>query len=104
MVFSERTTGQRIGWGGLQLATTGIGQRLTVGYVIAPNAWGCGHATEIAAASVEYAFEILSAPRVFASVLSTNAASRRVLEKTGVTVCAEVDHGGYIEVVYEHHG
>jgi hypothetical protein len=50
-LFQERTTGQPIGWGGLQHSTIGIGDRLTVGYVIAPEAWGRGYATEVAIAS-----------------------------------------------------
>lgn len=54
-LFQERTTGQPIGWGGLQHSTIGIGYRLTVGYVIAPEAWGRRHATEIAIASVAHA-------------------------------------------------
>ena len=37
-LFRERATGQPIGWGGLQYSTIGIGEQLTVGYVIAPNA------------------------------------------------------------------
>ena len=80
MTFNERSTGQRIGWGGLQFATIGVRERLTLGYVVAPSAWGSGYATEIASASVGYAFNVLAAPTVFASVLSTNTASRRVLE------------------------
>lgn len=42
MTFNERSTGQRIGWGGLQFATIGVRERLTLGYVVAPSAWGSG--------------------------------------------------------------
>lgn len=89
-----------MGWGGLQYATIGVGECLTVGYVIAPHAWGQGFAREIASASVSHAFDVLGAAQVFASVLSTNAASRRVLEKVGFTVHSEFDHGDFTEVVY----
>jgi RimJ/RimL family protein N-acetyltransferase len=99
-VFSRRTTGDPIGWGGLQHSTIGVGDRLTVGYVIAPEAWGHGYATEIAVAAVAHAFEVLGADEVHASVLATNAASRRVLEKAGLAVVAEIDHGSHVEVVY----
>jgi RimJ/RimL family protein N-acetyltransferase len=99
-LFHERTTGRPIGWGGLQYSTVGIGERLTVGYVIAPDAWGRGFATEIAMAAVAYAFEVLGEDQLHASVLSTNAASRRVLEKAGLAVHSEVDHGDHIEVIY----
>ena len=101
MVFHDRSTGQPVGWGGLQFATIGVGERLTLGYVVTPNAWGSGYATEIASASVAFAFDVLAAPTVFASVLSTNTASRRVLERTDFSVSSEIDHGGATEVVYE---
>src|SRR5205823_10587943 len=42
-LFHERTTGRPIGWGGLQRSTIGIGECLTVGYVVAPEAWGHGY-------------------------------------------------------------
>lgn len=86
--------------GGLQRATIGIGECLTVGYVVAPDVWGCGYATEIATASVRHAFDVLNADELYASVLSTNAASRRVLEKVGMSVHREIDHGEHVEVIY----
>jgi RimJ/RimL family protein N-acetyltransferase len=99
-LFQERTTGQPIGWGGLQHSTVGIGYRLTVGYVIAPEAWGRGYAAEIAIASVLTRFGILGARHLYASVLSTNVASRRVLENAGLSVHCEIDHGEHVEVVH----
>ena len=99
-LFHERTTGRPIGWGGLQHSMIGIGQRLTVGYVITPEAWGRGYASEIATASVAYAFDVVGVDRVHASVLATNGASRRVLEKAGLAVQTEVDHGDHVEVIY----
>ena len=100
MLFHERTTQQPVGWGGLQHSTIGIGECLTVGYVIAPDVSGLGYATEIATASVAHAFEELGASRLYASVLSTNSASRRVLEKAGLAVHREIDHGEHTEVIY----
>jgi RimJ/RimL family protein N-acetyltransferase len=99
-LFHERATGQPIGWGGLQHSRIGIGECLTVGYVIAPKASGRGYATEIAAASVAYAFQELDAQQLYASVLSTNGASRRVLEKAGLSVEREIDHADHVEVIY----
>jgi RimJ/RimL family protein N-acetyltransferase len=100
MVFEEQATVRPIGWGGLQYSTIGIGERLTVGYVIAPDAWRRGFASEIAGASVNHAFDVLGVGEVYASVLATNGASRRVLEKAGLAVHQEIDHAGHVEVVY----
>src|SRR5258705_4969704 len=84
-VFRDRATARPIGWGGLQYSTIGVGDRLTVGYVIAPEEWGRGYATEIAGASVAHAFDILGAHELYASVLATNGASRRLLENAGLS-------------------
>ena len=35
-----------------------------------------------------------------ASVGSTNLASRRMLEKAGLSVHCDIDHGGHVEVIY----
>ena len=99
-LFEERATGRPVGWGGLQHSTIGIGECLTVGYVIAPEVWGRGYATEIATTSVTHAFDVLGVSQLYASVLATNAASRRVLEKAGLSLHSEIDHGGHIEVIY----
>jgi RimJ/RimL family protein N-acetyltransferase len=99
-LFQERATALPVGWGGLQRSTIGIGECLTVGYVIAPDVWGRGYATEIAVASIAHAFDVLGAPELYASVLSTNAASRRVLEKAGLSLHREIDHDNHVEVIY----
>ena len=99
-IFRDRGTGDRIGWGGLQHSTIGIGECLTVGYVIAPDLWGRGYATEIAVASVDHAVRVLGAAELYASVAATNAASRRVLEKAGMSLHRAIDHGGDVEIIY----
>jgi RimJ/RimL family protein N-acetyltransferase len=99
-LFYDRTTAQPIGWGGLQHSAIGNGERLTIGYAIAPDVWGRGYATEIALASAAYAFDQLSADDVRASILSTNTRSRRVAEKVGLSLECEINHGKHVEVIY----
>ena len=53
-------------------------------YSIAPERWGSGFATEAAAAVLQLAFA-LDLPRVLGGVDIANHASRRVLEKLGMT-------------------
>jgi RimJ/RimL family protein N-acetyltransferase len=55
-----------------------------LGYSLTRAAWGCGYATEAAAACLEAAFAHLDAPRVVALVDAENAASARVAEKIGM--------------------
>ena len=89
-----------VAWRACRDRPLGIGERLTMGYVIAPASWRRGYASEIAAAAAAHASDVLGAPAVHASVLSTNEASRRVLEKAGLSVECEIDHGNHVEVIY----
>ncbi len=59
--------------------------RLTLGYALGPTCWGKGYATEAAAAVVDAAFSLTAAAEIDASVRVENGASRRVLEKIGMS-------------------
>ena len=99
-LFHDRSTAWPIGWGGLQHSTIGIGERLTIGYAVGPDFWDRGYATEIASASVADAFSRWSADEVRASILSTNARSRSVAERVGMSLECKVSHGDLVEVIY----
>ena len=47
--------------------------------------WGNGYATEAAKALIDYCFRDLNLNRVAASYFGSNLASRRVMEKAGMT-------------------
>ncbi|MCC3269157.1 GNAT family N-acetyltransferase [Arthrobacter gengyunqii] len=72
---------------GLTLDDAGTGE---VGYVIAADRWGCGYATEAAAAVVHFGFTVLGLDRIRATCRPGNAASSRVLEKTGMALEARL--------------
>lgn len=55
-----------------------------LGYVIAVDLWGCGYATEAAAALLRFGSEALALPEVTATCRPENTASARVLEKIGM--------------------
>jgi RimJ/RimL family protein N-acetyltransferase len=57
--------------------------RLTLGYALAPEAWGKGYASEAARAIVDASFQLTNAVEMLASARTENPASRRVLEKCG---------------------
>jgi RimJ/RimL family protein N-acetyltransferase len=67
--------------------------RLTLGYAIAPEAWGKGLASQAAAAMVEAGFALTRVIEIFASVRVENAASRRVVEKCGFEYLGESMQG-----------
>jgi RimJ/RimL family protein N-acetyltransferase len=58
-------------------------ERLTLGYALAPEAWGKGYATEAVQAILEASFLFTNAVEIMATARIENLASRRVLEKCG---------------------
>jgi ribosomal-protein-alanine N-acetyltransferase len=80
----EKTTKNFAGWCGIwRLKETG---ELEVGYAIAKQFWKKGFATEAAAKFLEYAFENLSPEKIVAVAEPENIASRRVMEKIGMSL------------------
>ena len=57
---------------------------IEVGYALKPAYWNRGYATEMTHAVLEAGFAI-GLTRIVAIALASNAASRRVMEKTGMT-------------------
>ncbi|HJZ10737.1 MAG TPA: GNAT family protein, partial [Acidobacteriota bacterium] len=54
-----------------------------IGYCLARDFWGRGLATEVVNALLDFGFHELNAHRIFGTVDPANAASSRLLEKTG---------------------
>jgi len=67
-----------------------------LGYWISVDHWNRGYATEAVRAAIAYGFDVLRLPRVEAMCFATNAASMRVLEKSGLVL--EKTLPGYIAV------
>lgn len=55
-----------------------------IGYELAPEQWGKGYATELAAMLVRHGFTELGLHRITAHCMADNVASARVLEKAGM--------------------
>lgn len=60
--------------------------RVEIGYVLNPDFWGQGIATEAVSALTEFAFKELNANRVEIHFIEGNNASLRVAEKCGMTL------------------
>jgi len=63
--------------------------RVEVAWLVDRRFWGQGLATEGAQASIRYGFEELTLERIISIALPQNVASRRVMEKAGLTLCGE---------------
>jgi RimJ/RimL family protein N-acetyltransferase len=61
------------------------GPEVEVGYRLREPHWGNGYATEAARAAIAFGFDELRLERIVAVTLPDNRASRRVLEKCGLT-------------------
>lgn len=61
-------------------------RRAELGYWCALSHWGHGYITEAVRAVIGYGFEVLALRRVYAECHGDNPASRRVLEKAGMTL------------------
>jgi ribosomal-protein-alanine N-acetyltransferase len=90
--------GASIGIGGLTYRDGFSG--LNLSYHMLPDHWRKGFASELAAAAVDIAFQDLQATRVIGLVRPVNLASRRVLEKTGLTLAREIVYGGHPGLLY----
>jgi [ribosomal protein S5]-alanine N-acetyltransferase len=72
-----------------------------VGYLLDRGVWGRGYATEAAQEAIRYAFEELDRDEVISIARPENAASRRVMEKAGLTYAgATVWEAREIDVVW----
>ena len=79
----EKSSGGFVGWCGIwRLKETG---ELEIGYAVAKEFWGKGLAAEAALAFLDYAFDELNQEKIVAVARPENAASRRVMEKLGMS-------------------
>ena len=80
--------GSIVGHGGLFRSPREQGE-IEVGYVIRPEYWGQGFATEITRVALNAGFNI-GLRRIIAIAQASNLASRRVMEKCGLVFEAEI--------------
>jgi len=86
-------TGEFLGWFHFR-AEDGDITNIDLGYRLRRAAWNKGYATEGSAALINMGFTDLGVQRVFAHLMTANAASRRVLEKCGLTLVHTVPYEG----------
>jgi RimJ/RimL family protein N-acetyltransferase len=82
----EKFTGAFVGWIALRPPEGKGIEDVELGYRLRRSAWGKGYATEAARTLVRKGFAELGVERVFATTYQDNLASRRVMEKLGMTL------------------
>jgi RimJ/RimL family protein N-acetyltransferase len=75
-----------LGWFSFRPKDAASPDEVALGYRLRQAAWGQGYATEGARALIRKGFTELGVQRVFATTYQDNLASRRVMEKAGLTL------------------
>ena len=81
-----KATGDFLGWFSLRPPEGASPDQVELGYRLRQAAWGQGYATEGARALIRKGFTELGVQRVVATTYQDNLASRRVMEKAGLTL------------------
>jgi RimJ/RimL family protein N-acetyltransferase len=82
----EKTTGEFLGWFHFRPAPDSPPDEPELGYRLRRSGWGKGYGTEGSRALIDKGFTDHGVRRVVASTMAVNLASRRVMEKAGMTL------------------
>jgi RimJ/RimL family protein N-acetyltransferase len=96
----ERTSGDYLGRVGLRWTDVGDRPGIEVLWAIDPGRHAEGFASEAAGAALDFAAD-LELDEVFAMILPTNTASRRVAAKIEMTPAGEVEHAGFEHLLFK---
>lgn len=81
----EKPTGIFLGWFEFRPVEDGSTDEVELGYRLRRAAWGKGYATEGSRALIRNGFTELGVQRVRAETMAVNLASRKVMEKSGLS-------------------
>ena len=95
----ERSTDQLVGRIGTRVTLVEGVLEVELAWVVHPDHWGQGYATELAAPARDLAYS-RGLKSVVAFTLPTNTASRRVMEKLGMTFERDITHADLPHVLY----
>jgi RimJ/RimL family protein N-acetyltransferase len=82
----EKHAGEFLGWFHFRPRREGSLDEAELGYRLRKSAWGKGYATEGSRALIRKGFTEFGVQRVVAEAMAVNLASRRVMEKAGLTL------------------
>ncbi len=99
-MFFLKESGALVGRGGIRRMMVNERDEIELGYVVLPEYWGQGFATEIGAKAVAIAFTVFNYPSVVAFTLVENKPSERVMQKLGFRFEATITHAGQAHVLY----
>jgi ribosomal-protein-alanine N-acetyltransferase len=99
-VFRDKAEVRFVGRAGLYNTHVGGNDAVELAYALVAEYWNRGLATEMARAILRVAFEQLQMTGMVCFTLTTNRASRRVMEKAGFEYERDVIHAGLPHALY----
>ena len=97
-------TGEFLGWFHFRPGPGADITNVDLGYRLRRSVWNKGYATEGSRALINMGFTDLGVERVFAHAMTVNTASRRVLEKCGLTLVRVIPYQGADVIEGAEHG
>jgi ribosomal-protein-alanine N-acetyltransferase len=104
LAIVEKDTDQFVGWGGFKLIkefTNGHQNYFDLGYRFLKRYWHKGYATESTKGVIDYGFDTLKLPLIYAIADMKNSGSRHVLEKCGFRYINTFDYDNIPHAWYE---
>jgi GrpB-like predicted nucleotidyltransferase (UPF0157 family)/GNAT superfamily N-acetyltransferase len=99
-MFYLQGSNEWVGRGGLRRIIIDGAEQVELNYVLLPNFWQQGFATEIGRACCEIAFEVFRLDQIVAFTALSNKASQRVMQKLGFEFEKEILHDNTPCVLY----
>ncbi len=94
-IVERKSDGALLGFCGLKRVNSpgagGLTGDFEIGWRLREDSWGQGFAKEAAIASLDLAFTRFGAPHVVALTVTGNESSRRLMDRLGMTRCADLD-------------
>jgi RimJ/RimL family protein N-acetyltransferase len=97
-------TGEFLGWFHFRAGPGADITNADLGYRLRRSAWNQGYATEGSRALISLGFTDLGVDRVFGHTMTVNTASRRVMEKCGLTLVRTTPYEGAEVIEGAEHG
>ncbi len=99
-IFHDNVDGRFVGRSGLRHTRIEDKAEVELAYALMAEAWAKGLATEMAVAVTRIGLELLGLEQIVCFTLTTNRASRRVMEKAGFSYERPIVHAGLPHVLY----
>ncbi|MBX9723460.1 MAG: GNAT family N-acetyltransferase [Candidatus Obscuribacterales bacterium] len=100
-IMEDKKLAKPVGYLGLVMQSVERKAEPEIGYILHPDYWKCGYATEGATATRDYAFETLNYPYVISLIRPINEPSQAVARRVGMKIDRKVDFFDNAHYVYK---